>query len=119
VSAILAVVTLGALLWQSSPVGPVGFARIRVGMTEREVAAILGGRPGYYADRDVTPLVADETVYELRKAGELRQWYGNRWWIVVCFDDQGRVNRKCINPCIASPETLWGRINAWLGSAVF
>jgi hypothetical protein len=88
-------------------------------MTEAEVAAILGGPPGYYNDRNIAPVVADGAVYELIKAGEPKEWRGNRWWILVFFDDQGRVLGKSLNPCIAWPDTFWGKLNSWLGYPVF
>jgi hypothetical protein len=118
-SAGLVAVALVVLFGRTGPVSPARFAQIRVGMTAAEVAAILGGPPGYYNDRDIAPVVTDGAVYELIKAGEPKEWRGNRWWILVFFDDQGRVRGKSLNPCIAWPDTFWGRINSWLGSPVF
>jgi hypothetical protein len=79
----------GCWLLLSDPINPWAEGRLRVGMTEPEVLAILG-RP---ADRAYHPWhvavfmpPAPDTSPEWEKA-----WVGQEWVILVHFDEVGKV----------------------------
>jgi hypothetical protein len=75
-------------------------ARIRVGMTQRQVEALLGGPPGDYTFRlDVgrartPPRALDRGALEstLSVGETIREWVSDRCGILVIFDQNLRVS---------------------------
>jgi hypothetical protein len=97
---LLAAVTIALLMWAVLPphasVSRGNYNKIRVGMTEAEVEALLGG-PG----EDLAPLTYEDVhVDELPPLQlhslpyRLHHWRSNTHMITVIFDREGRVAGK-------------------------
>jgi hypothetical protein len=100
----LAVLTgvAGWLLCSTDPIGPRAFERIELGMNEEDVSTIIGLPPGSYVSERVASAYdfckyfavrVDEKGCPFPEARQLssRDWYGERHWIKVVFDEEGRV----------------------------
>jgi hypothetical protein len=74
------------------------FQQIRCGMTEREVEEVLGCPPGNYARLGPHPNPVDRPPEVSRGTGKV--WVNDMIWIVVIFDNQGKVKRKGWAPVI-------------------
>jgi hypothetical protein len=113
----------GAVLWVvvrvlPDRVTPENYYRIKVGMTEREVEAILGGPADAEASGAFVPPLPPPTV------AWMKFWVGERWVVIVDFDSRGRVvNRDCDEGETAEfrrmhglPElTFWRKLRRSLG----
>jgi hypothetical protein len=111
------------LIWLSLPpnhnISDEGFARLKPGMSEQEVEDILevpegdyrtvpvGSPDGGYGPTDYFGSGA-ETV-------KRRYWCGDRRWIQVGFDSQGRVAAAWAGVTETAEEPLLGRIGRLLG----
>jgi hypothetical protein len=107
-------VAVGAfrLVTARDAIAPVRFDRIRPGMTEGQVQALLGRPPGFYYDRHphlftmsgpfAFPLRASGRPFEVRPDGRhwvssegrpvtVQSWCGNTYSIEVAFDDREGV----------------------------
>jgi hypothetical protein len=127
IAAVLAVLLLGIataiFLWPRDRITVESWREIRLGMTEKEVAAILGG-PGmngkeYGAQRKGKPplnvVFSEPAVGRFHVGGEERIWIGHRGSIEIQFDSEGHVAFMCfahLHP--ADPNFLDG-IRDWLG----
>jgi hypothetical protein len=95
--AIALVVTVPAAGWLLRPhrvvdLSPANVDRIRKGMSDAEVTAILGGPPGDYT---VEP--AQELPIPIDSLGSFpRAWETDEAWLIVDFDYGGRVHRKSL-----------------------
>jgi hypothetical protein len=87
--------------------------RIKVGMIQDEVEAILGGPPGDFTTQPVAfggPCLTG--LPRLR----WERWAGNRAMILVRFDEQDRVQLVWLgdDPIPVPPPSLAERARAWL-----
>lgn len=71
------------LSWERSPISRSNFERIRIGMKEEDVEAILGGPPGYYGKPKYGTSHIGQDKHET--------WWGNDCAVFVGFDDHRRV----------------------------
>jgi hypothetical protein len=89
------------------------FNRIQDGMTEEEVAAIIGAPAGHYASSDVV-----FSVDWYRQIGLnpecLKAWVGDDGAIMLEFDTQGHVCCKSYEP-VRHNLPFWGRFRLRLG----
>jgi hypothetical protein len=95
-----------------------GFDAIRVGMSEQEVEAILGGPPGDYSATGAVPCPAayasSGTLLD-RGVEDLRSWVGDDAAINVAFDAGGLVVWKDQVPILMhTREALLDRVRSWL-----
>jgi hypothetical protein len=100
VSAVLLVVvgSLLPVLWPGpSPVTRAASDRIRVGMKQAEVQAILGGHPGDYTTQPVL-VFHPYGGGVLMGPGHLRQWWGDEGVVQVRIDEGGTVLWKRFVP---------------------
>jgi hypothetical protein len=74
-------------------VTPANYERIRDGMTEQEVEALLGGPA---TGTRTAPLAGSYVPEEFEAAGveRLREWVGDGTYVFVGFDKAGAVNWK-------------------------
>lgn len=95
------------------PVNETNFNRIRVGMTQAEVEAILGCPPGDYATR---PWMADAFEEDYQEPDRLETWASDWGYIRVRFDKSDRVSAKELRDQFPIPQPgLLDRLRAWLG----
>jgi hypothetical protein len=119
----VALVAAGGLLWLLTlPIGinEDGFNAIRVGMTQRQVEAILGGPPG----RDEVPagLPAGHAGVEIMPAADLSAYRRECWRsdiaeVIVYFGSEGAVAHKggAFDFSNRPPTPLLVRLRLWLG----
>jgi hypothetical protein len=94
--------------------------RIKEGMSQAEVEAILGGPPGDFTTGAVvysplgaviySPLFADLSSSHVRE----EVWDGNEGEILVCFDKQGAVWFSLYQTGTMVPLSFVDRLRAWL-----
>lgn len=101
VFAIAVLLSLG--FFSQGPINRSSFERIKAGMSEAELEAILGGPSGNYSTRQVgfeNVLATDKT----------KAWLGNFGLIVVDFDENGSVASKKFHEVHRMEETWYERI---------
>lgn len=111
------------LLWPRGPahqIDPEGFGRIREGMTEPEVTAVLHAAEGSHASRAVVPLSTRPSFTPPGPPPPTRRdypkaWTGDRWCIEVWFDAQGLVIDRALYLVIPLQPTAFDRLRMWLG----
>jgi len=82
--------------------------RIKVGMSIKEVDAIIGVPCGdYHSDTPATPADSFPEGVE-----HVRQWYADAGSIFVCFDAEGMVTERGYIP---DSESVFDRLYQWLG----
>jgi len=92
------------VLAPEEPFGPATFSRIAKGMTRAEVQSAVGIAPGGYGPRNPTGYRGtDATGYYVkgwsvgtrqafeRRADNYDEWYGDRYFLLVRYDAEGRV----------------------------
>ena len=98
----------GAIVHHLRPAGttvkPSAFQKIEIGMSERDVLAIVGGPPGNYATQRVRLYHCDEMGYRPRDLGIAKSWYFNSEYVTVWFKD-GKV--QLVEWGTATPEPSW------------
>jgi len=94
------------LLPTRSRVNPENFARIQMGMTEAEVAELLGGSPDQW--EDVARLPEEDRVV-VAGWDEPRPWIGDECVLVVRFFD-GQVTDKELHMRGTAEDGLLGRL---------
>jgi hypothetical protein len=139
VVAVVIVAVLAAVrLWWFRPAprfGPAYFERIKEGMTEDEVEAVVGCPAGYYNKPPPRPAglppdaslpTGDIAGRELKHSGpelgpgqasKTEWWWGDSYGIEVKFDHEGRVAAHSlygVEEPDAGPSVL-ERLHAWLG----
>jgi hypothetical protein len=88
------------------------FARVRVGMTEREVLALLGN-PDFSADVEA-PWVDGPDPPRPRPDGSFALWQTDQGLVTVWFREGGVVRKtSVVSP--ASPPPQLERLRQWLG----
>lgn len=111
-------VAAGGWLLLRDPVNPLAASRLRAGMTEAKVQAVLG-RP---ADREYHPW--DIAVFMPPDPGTSpeweKAWEGQEWVVLVHFDDAGRVIKawcgdKDFDAGSPPPQTVSRRLWRLLG----
>jgi hypothetical protein len=116
-----ALASLGALglalwlFWPRSPINRASFERIEVGMTLKQVEALLGGPR---RDESTSPVVPDVPQHEyLPDFGHFlwREsfWVSDTLGVRVDFDADGRVTRKACIP-LRMAESPFDRLRRWL-----
>ena len=121
---VLALLGLAALLlmWPTPRPGagitPENYERIRAGMTEREIAGVLGVRAGDYSGgRAYFP--ADPRWprlphgFEIKGQETLRMWAGDEVAVYVWFDWRGTAVDKMLRP-VPPGDSLWERLRLLL-----
>jgi hypothetical protein len=129
---VLAVLLLGfgtaLFLWPSDPITAESWKRIRLGMTEKEVEAILGG-PGMSFDAQnflkqlpQAPFLfedphleepADKGLFVVGDRNKL--WSGRRGMIEIEFDNENRVCWKSFQGMRWTNGGILDRLRDWLG----
>jgi hypothetical protein len=124
---VLAVSLLGfgttLLLWPRDRITFESWKEIRLGMTEKEVVAILGG-PGmnaeeYRAQRKGKPPLIE--VFSEGAGGRFpviaaeRFWIGHRGCIEIHFNSEGHVAFKFFYPLRSAELSFIDRLRDWLG----
>lgn len=102
------------------PIGRDGCEAIQLGMTEREVEAILGGPAGdYTSGRPLVVVPAKPgpflTAAEGRLISYVRFWKGDAGEVSVGFDRDGQVSCKRFDELTSAPESLLAKLRRWLG----
>jgi hypothetical protein len=110
---------LGAGIWVSTAsrhgVDRDRFERIRMGMTENEVEAVLGGPAGNYAKGDVVVLCRSHRVLAPHPDGiEPKKWTCDEAIIFVYFADD-KVVAKEVQDIPTYKEPLFARFRRWVG----
>jgi hypothetical protein len=92
------------------------YSRIRRGMSEQEVLAIVGCPPGDYGPTDGVDQLEefDQSPLPLAK---VQKWRGFEHEILVCYNDQGTVNGKWLYVIVDNntDAPLLDRLRWWLG----
>lgn len=89
----LALVSFYVCIWLSGPghqITEERFARIKAGMTEKEVESILGVPPGDYETKKRMPLPTRD-LFVPTVPCETKVWEGNGLIITIWFDAGGKV----------------------------
>jgi outer membrane protein assembly factor BamE (lipoprotein component of BamABCDE complex) len=90
--------------------------RIKVGMRQEEVEAILGGPPGSFTPDSVIYItISSFSMWDGRERWEY--WSGNEGQIEVAFDEQGAVQFSTFSSGLVlqlPPPTLIERLGDWL-----
>ena len=99
---VLAGLLLTLLPRPGAGITPASYERIRVGMTEKEVEAVLGVRPGDYSGgRAYFPASPRRPGWPPLGSGRretLRMWAGDEVAVYVWFDDGGQAVDKMLRP---------------------
>jgi hypothetical protein len=99
-------------------------AAIKLGMTEKQVEAILGGPAGIYAFGAVTghypwPMHCSPPITGLDLAketgGKGKEWVAKDISIFVLFDGEGRVRRTIEGRSEIGTDSFLDKIRRWLG----
>jgi len=110
-------------LWPRDRITVESWQKIRIGMTEDEVAEILGG-PGmsyeeYVAQRKgKPPLIAvfsEGAGVRFIVIAKERCWIGHRGCIEIHFNSEGHVAYKFFYPLRSAELSLLDRLHNWLG----
>lgn len=119
---ILAILLAGWLmLWMTRPpehhINSDGFGKLRKGMTESEVEAVLGVPAGDYATGPIRLNVnvlgyIPDTYFVFRVAE--KKWVGNEAIIEVWFEN-GRVEHTRIMGVFVRSESFPAKLRRWLG----
>jgi hypothetical protein len=116
-----AAIAFFVLIWDAGHFSASEFARLEEGMTQDEVSAILGARPGDYTNGAGTyRLLSNEGVVieNLSVANNQerleRCWCGLDGAIEVYFDENGRLTNKWHYEPWPPPPPVWRRIVARL-----
>jgi hypothetical protein len=70
------------------------YDRIRPGMTQAQVEAVLGGPPGDYGAHDLEDYTQTGGDGRLLEVGRVERWVGKTAFVSVEFDDRGAVTAK-------------------------
>jgi hypothetical protein len=109
------------LLWPRPAITRENAAKIQVGMTSAEVEAILGGPPRNeffdWAREDTEPpkpgtWIRDERVSD---TPELKEWHSQYVYVVVRWDDDGRVRSCQVTPMRPAHPGVFLMLRRWLG----
>jgi hypothetical protein len=133
----LAIILLGIggvlLLRPPDRVTRASWDKIRIGMTEKEVEAILGGagisgaefhdhmrvlekKMGKYPfDYDGIVLGEQEVVKNLTMWGPAKTWFGRRGRMQIGFDDGGHVESKTYHGWRPAEPNFLDMLHDWLG----
>jgi hypothetical protein len=136
ITAVLAVSLLGfgtvLLLWPRDRITGESYQKIRLGMTEEEVAEILGG-PRTTSEQiwdqfrtlakqtGKVPFVNDGVFleepegFDKREPSMSRYCPGRRGYIWIQFDQEGHVVWKCFQRGRYADSTFVDRLRDWLG----
>jgi hypothetical protein len=90
---------------------------VKLGMSQAEVEAILGGPPGdYRTDERISYWDYFEAGLSPHDVVARREsWYGNDGQITLGFDEEGRVLRRGFaSPVRSPPSSLAQRVRDWL-----
>jgi hypothetical protein len=89
---------------------------VKLGMSQAEVEAVLGGPPGDFRTERVFYTDYFEVGFSPQDVVARREsWYGNDGQISLGFDEQGRVLRRGFaDPIRSPPPTLAERLRPWL-----
>jgi hypothetical protein len=96
-----------ATLWLTRPnhkITDVNIDAIKVGMTEREVKALLGGSG--------KALAWGKTNGEWQVC---KEWMGDELYLQIIFDEQGRVQEIYCRPLMNEDKSFLDLVRAWLG----
>jgi outer membrane protein assembly factor BamE (lipoprotein component of BamABCDE complex) len=90
-------------------------ARIKDGMTEAQVTALLGMPPGDYSTRN-----AAKTASPLSRPGGdeesfTKEWISDEGFIAVEFDNDGKVKGAVFGTAAPAELSWWDRVQGWLG----
>jgi hypothetical protein len=112
VSASPALLVVAAWLpWPGTAITRENFARIQEGMTEAEVADLLGGPPDRW--EEVGRLPEPDRIH-VADWDEPRPWIGADCIVVVRFFD-GEVTDKELHDRPSAQESLLDRLRRWFG----
>jgi hypothetical protein len=115
---------------------PARYHRLQKGMSEKEVEAILGCPAGDYLPHgvdetgmEVTALPVERSgswpeggeVWPWKRMGRWKEWWGDTYLIMVCFDENGRAVGfwfwKVVpprDPILPKETTFFNRLADWL-----
>lgn len=109
------------LLWPEPAIGPASYERIRLGMTQAEVEAVIGLPPGIYHNQiGGEALTSDVRGLPMSRSSDYHrsaEWWGTKHGIFVAFDKSGAVV-GCQLFDVQPPRGSAGlleRIRSWLG----
>ncbi len=122
IGVILAVLLLGIvgafLLWPRDRITPASWEKIHIGMTEKDVEALLE-RPGinskweeFFPINFFTPTGKVEFQNWVSNQ-DLKIWEGHRGIIGIQFDAEGKVSGKL--RIMPTEQNIWDRLRDWLG----
>lgn len=122
VAVLIPIVSSAMWLLRPEPtIGPASYERIKLGMTEAEIEAVIGLPPGSYygsADRKAESRT-QKGVPTLPSSGYHRsaEWWGTQYGIIVAFDKSGAAVGCCLFDVrlTREPSGLLDHLRYWLG----
>lgn len=94
------------------PITREAFEQIRLGMTEQEVEAVLGGPPGDYSSGTMTFVI--EGKYRRGEGTEPKDWASDEGHIRVWFGD-GKVAGRQFFDAIVIEDPFFNKLRRWMG----
>jgi hypothetical protein len=113
----LAFAAIYAFCWLTAPrhrITEENFARIKEGMTEKEVESILGVPAGNYETKKRMPLPAHD-LFVPTVPCETKVWEGNGLVITIWFDAEGKVFHSRIGGWSSEEPTFLDMLRRLLG----
>jgi hypothetical protein len=108
---------VGGFVWLTLPPPGVtreNYERIREGMSQADVEAVLGVPPGAYGRGGIAEIASSNSILVFDPSWRTECWAGDTISIQVSFDTDGRVAWKSYSVILREQETFWERLRRLL-----